>query len=196
MTTRLLICLVAALVLHPVTTSGQVAGAESPAKSNSGAVTGQGAEAGTPGSVGFSIETEMFTYKAVEENSEVVACDVARYLYGGEIGEAAVNSHAPCAINNPRQSTPGIVILSSTSTLLSDFQVWRADMATMSDLEARASKVCIPPPSSSVGIAKPGAPSGSHDYSPQATGKGFLGSTPAGQAGSSQSARGDNCWFG
>ena len=54
----------------------------------------------------------------------------------------------------------------------------------MSDLEARASKVCIPPPSSSVGIAKPGAPSGSHDYSPPATGKGFLGSTPAGQAAS------------
>src|ERR1017187_4761995 len=41
----------------------------------------------------FSIETEMFTYKAVEENSEVIACDIARYLFQGEVVEAPLGSH-------------------------------------------------------------------------------------------------------
>src|ERR1035438_3479351 len=84
----------------------------------------------------FSIETEMFTYKAVEENSEVIACDIARYLFQGEVVEAPPGSHAPCAISNAAQSNPGIVIVSSDSSLMSDFQLWRADMATMSALEA------------------------------------------------------------
>jgi hypothetical protein len=91
----------------------------------------------------FSIETEMFTYKAVQENSEVIACDIARYLFQGEVVEAPVGSHAPCAISNAAQSTPGILIVSSDSSLMSDFQLWRADMATMSALEARATNVCV-----------------------------------------------------
>jgi len=85
----------------------------------------------------------MFTYKAVEENSEVIACDIARYLFQGEVVEAPPGSHAPCAISNAAQSNPGIVIVSSDSSLMSDFQLWRADMATMSALEARAKNVCV-----------------------------------------------------
>jgi hypothetical protein len=85
----------------------------------------------------------MFTYKAVEENSQVIACDIARYLFQGEVSEAPPGAHAPCAISNPSQSTPGIVIVSSDSTLVSDFQLWRADMATMAALEARADTVCV-----------------------------------------------------
>jgi len=80
----------------------------------------------------FSIETEMFTYKAVEENSQVIACDIARYLFQGEVIDAPPGSHAPCAISNASQSNPGILIISSDSSLMSDFQLWRADMATMS----------------------------------------------------------------
>jgi len=87
----------------------------------------------------------MFTYKAVEENSQVIACDIARYLFQGDVTEAPAGSHAPCAISNPAQSTPGIVIISSDSSLISDFQLWRADMATMSALESRANDVCVAP---------------------------------------------------
>ena len=87
----------------------------------------------------------MFTYKAVEENSQVIACDIARYLFQGDVTEAPAGSHAPCASSNPAQSTPGIVIISSDSSLISDFQLWRADMATMSALESRANDVCVAP---------------------------------------------------
>jgi hypothetical protein len=85
----------------------------------------------------------MFTYKAVEENSQVIACDIARYLFQGEVIDAPPGSHAPCAISNASQSNPGILIISSDSSLMSDFQLWRADMATMSALEARANNVCV-----------------------------------------------------
>jgi hypothetical protein len=91
----------------------------------------------------FSIETEMFTYKAVEENSQVIACDIARYLFQGDVIDAPPGSHAPCAISSATQSNPGILIVSSDSSLMSDFQLWRADMATMSALEARANNVCV-----------------------------------------------------
>ncbi|MGB9029440.1 MAG: hypothetical protein WCC27_04890 [Acidobacteriaceae bacterium] len=85
----------------------------------------------------------MFTYKAVEENSQVIACDIARYLFQSDVTEAPAGSHSPCLVSNPSQSNPGIVIVSPDSTLISDFQLWRADMATMSALESRADAVCV-----------------------------------------------------
>lgn len=51
-----------------------------PAPSASQAPPSQGGEDASSSTVGFSIETEMFTYKAVEQNSEIIACDVARFL--------------------------------------------------------------------------------------------------------------------
>ena len=85
----------------------------------------------------------MFTYKALEENSQVIACDIARYLFQSDVTEAPAGAHAPCVVSNPSQSNPGIVIVSPDSTLVSDFQLWRADMATMSALESRANDVCV-----------------------------------------------------
>jgi hypothetical protein len=41
---------------------------------------------------------------------------------------------------------PGIVLVSSGSTLLSDFQNWRADMATMQGLAAHANRTCVAAP--------------------------------------------------
>jgi hypothetical protein len=107
-------------------------------------VAGSGAEDSSGGGA-FSIETEMFTYKAVEENSQVIACDIARYLFQGDVTEAPAGSHVPCLVSNPSQTTPGIILISSDSSLISDFQLWRADMATMSALEARANDVCVAP---------------------------------------------------
>lgn len=123
----------------------------------------------------FSIETEMFTYKAVEENSQVIACDIARYLFQGDVSEAPQGSHVPCTVSNPSQSTPGIVIVSSDSSLITDFQLWRTDMATMSALEARANDVCVAAePRSENGQETPAQP-------PRMKSRG-LGSTAAGLA--------------
>ncbi len=35
-----------------------------------------------PAGVGFSIESEMLTYRALETNSEAIACDVAAFING------------------------------------------------------------------------------------------------------------------
>jgi hypothetical protein len=188
MTTRLLLYIFTALVLCAGTGSGQTA--ETPAKTSPGA-TAQSGQEPAPSSPGFSIETEMFTYKAVEQNSALIACDVARYLYGSSVSDAPPDAHVPCAIRNATQAPVGIVIVSSNSTLLSDFQVWRADMATMNDLEARAHKVCVIP-SSSGGAANPNPQGENAGQTPQGGAVprgatvplGFTGFTPAGQAAS------------
>lgn len=122
-----------------------LAGQTSGAGSKSASVGQANPDAEPPG-LGFSIETEMFTYKSVEVNSEVVACDIARYLFQGTLADAPAGSHSPCAIQAGVQATAGIIILSSESPLLTDFQVWRADMATMSSLSAAADRVCINAP--------------------------------------------------
>jgi hypothetical protein len=85
----------------------------------------------------------MFTYQAVESNSKVIACDIAQYLYGGTVASPTPGSHAPCAIENSSGAAPGIILVSSDTTLLSDFQLWRADMAMMNSLEQRADQVCV-----------------------------------------------------
>jgi hypothetical protein len=114
--------------------------------SSSGGSSSAGSSSGGSGSDRpFSIETEMFTYKAVEHNSAVIACDTAQYLFHGEVADAPAGSHAPCAINGA-SSRPGIVLVSSGSTLLADFQNWRADMATMQGLIAHASQACVAAP--------------------------------------------------
>ena len=95
---------------------------------------------------GFSIETEMFTYWAEEENSDVIACDIARYLGRGTAREG--ETKPTCAVHPHPGPATGIVIVSSDSTVISNFQIWRSDMATMNDLATRAAKVCtnIPAP--------------------------------------------------
>ena len=127
--------------------------AKSSSKSGSSGSGGSGASAqsstagdASSGNGPFSIETEMFTYKSVEENGEIIACDIARYLRQGELMDAPKDSHVPCTISGGTQTTAGIIIVSSASTLFSNFQIWRADMATMSALEDRADKVCVAAP--------------------------------------------------
>lgn len=122
-------------------------------KSGSSSTSGSSSSASTSGgssgssSQPFSIETEMFTYKAIEHNSAVIACDTAQFLYRGDVAPAA--GRAPCAITGNSGSRPGIVLISSGSTLLSDFQAWRTDMATMQSLVARSRQSCVVPEKSS-----------------------------------------------
>jgi hypothetical protein len=115
--------------------AGQSSGTP-PAKPGS---SGGSADSSEP-KLGFSIETEMLTYKSLQANSEAVACDIARHLFGGEIGPPTEN--APCTIRSNSDPGAGIVIVSSETTVFSDFQLWRADMASMIALEARANQFC------------------------------------------------------
>lgn len=69
-----------------------------------------------PANPEFSIEAEMLTYTGLERDSEAVAKDVASFLD---------STHS------------GVVILSSNSKALADFELWRADMAAMSSFIAR-----------------------------------------------------------
>ncbi len=117
----------------------------------------------------FSIETEMFTYKAVEHNSAVIACDTAQYLFHGEVADAPAGSHAPCIITGA-SSRPGIVLVSSGSTLLTDFQNWRADIAAMQGLVAHASESCVANPE------KAGTQEQPSESKPHMRGRGLLGS--------------------
>jgi hypothetical protein len=90
---------------------------------------------------GFSIETEMLTYRALESNSEAIACDVAAYLNGTTATFAPRNSGSNCTVKIG-SSKALVVVLPFDKTQLVDFQLWRADMETMARLRRKASTYC------------------------------------------------------
>jgi hypothetical protein len=154
--------IVLALVASATPSAGQ--SSTPPASSNNAGAPAANGGQPAPGSVGFSIETEMLTYKSIEADSEVLACEIARYL-----GAAAAGSpNAPCTSTSTAGNGTGVVIMSSSSTILADFQLWRADMAAMNTLELRAEKPCGVQPSA----ARP----------PSTMGVPLLSATPVGQA--------------
>lgn len=117
-------CVVLAICLL---SAGCILAQSAPAKS--------GSTAATPSD--FSIETEMLTYRALESNSEAIACDIAAYF-----NKTSANFNSPpagsvCTVNGG-SSTDTVLILPFDRNEFSDFQTWRADMATMSQLENRA----------------------------------------------------------
>jgi hypothetical protein len=89
-----------------------------------------------------SIETEMLTYRALESNSEAIACDIARYLNG--VSEASkgpfLNERGASSKCNAKPSATKlvVVILPFDKTQFADLQIWRADMATMDHLQTKA----------------------------------------------------------
>jgi len=124
------------------------------------------ANAGQPltGNIGFSIETEMLTYKSIEADSQAVACEIARYLGT----TSAVPPKTLCVSASAKDNSSGVVVVSSKNALLADFQLWRTDMAVMNGLELRAGQLCaIQPPATK---------------SPGTLGPSILDLTPAGQA--------------
>ncbi|HUN85207.1 MAG TPA: hypothetical protein VMU48_12565 [Terracidiphilus sp.] len=132
------IAVAGALCLCCLTAAGQKGSGGSSSSGDS-----SGSSSNAPG---FSIETEMFTYRAVAENSEAIACDIARYLYGGAVQDAPKGAHVPCVVNNEGQAPQGVVLVSGGSTLVQDFQIWRSDMAAIDSLRARAAAVCVASP--------------------------------------------------
>jgi hypothetical protein len=96
-----------------------------------------GAGAADASSPGFSIETEMLTYSALESNSEAIACDVAAYLNNTSVSFANPPAGAVCNVNaEAMQAT--VVVLPFDRNELSDFEIWRSDMVTISQLRERA----------------------------------------------------------
>jgi hypothetical protein len=139
MTTKLLARLLLALSIIVSVSSGESAAAQK--NTGSGAAANPDA---APAGLGFSIESEMMTYKSVQANSEAIACDIARYLYGTDVGSASVKG--ACTVQPRPNVSFGVVIVSPSSTIFSDVQAWRVDMATMHVLEQRAEKFCATEP--------------------------------------------------
>ena len=88
-------------------------------------------------STGFSIESEMLTYRALQSNSEAVACDIAAYLNGSTAAFKDPPADPVCDVN-PGKTNATVVVLPFDSSEFADFQIWRADMATMERLLAEA----------------------------------------------------------
>lgn len=94
------------------------------------------------GAAGFSIESEMLTYRALESNSEAVACDLAAYLTGGSAEFGNPSKGVVCTVKGGNDRKERVVIVPSDSTTLDNFRLWRADMEIMGDLNFRASGYC------------------------------------------------------
>jgi hypothetical protein len=94
-------------------------------------------------SLGFSIETEMLTYRALESNGEAIACDVAGYLHAAPV---SFKDAAPGAICNVTGtgigSRSGVIILPFDHSVFADFQIWRSDMETMNEFQKRGAAAC------------------------------------------------------
>ena len=94
------------------------------------------------GPLGFSIESEMLTYRALESNSEAVACDIAAYLRGGSASFTNPPAGSVCTVSGGANSKASIVIFPFDQTQFNDFRMWRADMQIMNELRTRALTDC------------------------------------------------------
>ncbi len=104
-----------------------------------GQTTGGGS--GAQGSVDIAIESEMLTYRALQSNTDAIACDIAGYLSGSDHIFQDLKPHTVCNVKAIKNQTT-VVLLPFDSSEIQDFQVWRADMATMTRLHHRAQQDC------------------------------------------------------
>jgi hypothetical protein len=108
----------------------------------------------SPAAPSFSIESEMLTYRALQSNSEAIACDIAAYLNGST---ATFKEHPapadPVCDVNPGKTNAIVVVLPFDSSEFADFQIWRADMATMERLQRAAAEAQCPAEGGKSGIA-------------------------------------------
>src|SRR5271156_5347197 len=91
----------------------------------------------TPAGVGFSLESEMLTYRALESNSEAIACDVTAFL-NGTSPNFTDSSAVPVCAANAASNNVGVVLLPFDKSTFADFQLWRADMAMMQRFQEKA----------------------------------------------------------
>lgn len=84
----------------------------------------------------------MLTYRAVESNSETLACDIAAYLYGVQASFDKFAAGSKCTVTPPPGGGPGIVVMSVDQNVVDAFQFWRADIETMTELLSRSKSYC------------------------------------------------------
>jgi hypothetical protein len=94
-------------------------------------------------SLGFSIESEMLTYRALEANSEAVACDITGYLNGTSPKFTDSPLDAVCDVKAGSHNV-SVVLLPFDKSTFADFQIWRADMVTMEELRRKAATFDCP----------------------------------------------------
>jgi hypothetical protein len=105
--------------------------------------------------VGFSIETEMLTYRALESNGEAIACDVAGYLHGATVSFKDAAPGAICNVTGPGSGArSGVIVLPFDRSVFADFQIWRSDMQTMNEFEQRGAAACPAEPSQASGSGR------------------------------------------
>ena len=94
------------------------------------------------GELSFSIESEMLTYRALESNSEAVACDIAAYLNGASVDFANAPPEAVCAMKGGTHNKASVVIAPFDPNALDDFRIWRTEMEVLRELRFRANTYC------------------------------------------------------
>jgi hypothetical protein len=96
----------------------------------------------TQSASGFSIESEMLTYRALESNSEAVACDIAAYLNGVSATFTSSSAGSLCSVAAAGNGKTSVVLLPFDTGLVDGFQLWRTDMEIMHELRNRAVPYC------------------------------------------------------
>ncbi|MGA3018206.1 MAG: hypothetical protein ABSF62_13900 [Bryobacteraceae bacterium] len=115
----------------------------------------------------------MLTYRALESNSEAVACDIAAYLNGGSADFKNPPAGAVCAVNAGANSKASVIIAPFDRSAFDDFHLWRGDMGIMNELRTRAATYC--PASPVIQVTERGAAAATAASS-------ALSLTPAGSA--------------
>lgn len=127
-------CSVVGLV---VTTTVVGAAAKAPAQSgekkNGAQAVAPDSSGAAPVKLGFAIESEMFTYSAMDAEATVVACNIAQNLGAAD---------QKCAPKGAMSNASGVVMIGGDSDVLAEFQLWRGDISTMDILAGRANRYC------------------------------------------------------
>ena len=113
--------------------SAKKASAQGGEKNGAQAASPDNNSSAAPIKLGFAIESEMFTYSAMDAEGGAVACNIAQNLGAAD---------AKCVSKGSMSNAPGVVIIGGDSDVMDEFQLWRADISTMDILNARASHYC------------------------------------------------------
>jgi len=83
----------------------------------------------------------MLTYRALQSNSETIACNIAAYIFQHPVRVSGSGKNQTCSVEKS-DIDAGVLIMPFDQNVVSSFQAWRADMALMSGLKKRTAKYC------------------------------------------------------
>lgn len=116
--------------------------AQSSAQAKSGPTTGASAPSEeNQSALGFSIESEMLSYRALESNSEAIACDIVAYMDGGSADFNHPTSGAVCRAHPDSNANVRVVIAPFDSSAFDEFHLWRANMEVVREFRTDAASI-------------------------------------------------------